>query len=147
MRSRDARALLEKLSSDYSGLRAKKVEVAEFDEKKVYLLDEHIEFIMDENGLYPYLGGSYLDSLPRVVVDMGAVRFVCNGADIMAPGITMVDDFDAGSLVTVRDVSHGKALAVGKALKSSLEIMSDKSGKVVQNLHYVGDKLWENASA
>jgi len=28
-----------------------------------------------------------------------------------------------------------------------LEIMSDKRGKVVQNLHYVGDKLWESASA
>ena len=139
--------MLHELSENYGEIDAKKVDVAEFEEKKVYFLDERIEFVEDENGLYPYLGGSYLCFLPRVVVDMGAIRFVCNGADIMAPGIVEVDEFDAGSLVVVRDVTHGKALAVGKANKSSLEIMSDKRGKVVENLHFVGDKLWEGASA
>lgn len=147
MRSKDARKLLQNLSSVYGELEAKKVEVAEFDEKKIYIFDDVMEFIEDEDGLYPYLGGSYLDFLPRVVVDMGAIRFVCNGADIMAPGIEEVDEFDEGSIVVIRDVTHGKALAIGKARKSSAEIFSNKKGKVIQNLHYVGDKLWENASA
>ena len=147
MRSRDARNLLKELSRDYGDVGAKKVEVAEFEEKKVYLFDEKMEFIEDENGLYPYLGGSYLDVLPRVVVDMGAIRFVCNGADVMAPGIVEVDAFDEGSLVVIRDMSHGKALSIGLSLKSSAEIESNKKGKVIQNIHYVGDKLWENASA
>ena len=147
MRSRDARELLRKLSEKFGEIKAKKVEVAEFEEKKVYFLDEHIEFIEDENGLYPYLGGSYLDYFPRVVVDMGAIRFVCNGADVMAPGIVDADEFDADALVVIRDVTHGKALAVGKASKSSDEILSDRRGKIVRNLHYVGDKLWESASA
>ena len=139
--------MLHELSEKYGKIEAKKVYVAEKKKKKVYFLDDRIEFVEDENGLYPYLGGSYLGFLPRVVVDMGAIRFVCNGADIMAPGIVEVDEFDAGSLVVVRDVTHGKALVVGKANKSSLEIMSDKRGKVVENLHFVGDKLWEGASA
>lgn len=147
MRSKDARKLLQNLSSVYGELEAKKVEVAEFEEKKIYIFDDVMEFIEDENGLYPYLGGSYLDFLPRVVVDMGAIRFVCNGADIMAPGIEEVDEFNAGSIVAVRDVTHGKALAIGKSRKSSTEIISNKKGKVIQNLHYVGDKLWETASA
>jgi PUA domain protein len=147
MRSKDARKLLQNLSSVYGELEAKKVEVAEFEEKKIYIFDDVMEFIEDENGLYPYLGGSYLDCLPRVVVDMGAIKFVCNGADIMAPGIEEVDEFNAGSIVAVRDVTHGKALAIGKARKSSTEIISNKKGKVIQNLHYVGDKLWETASA
>ena len=147
MRSRDSKKLLQGLSKDYGQVIAKKVEVAEFEEKKVYLFDIKIEFIEDENGVYPYLGGSYLDDLPRVVVDMGAIRFVCNGADVMAPGIVEVDKFDEGSLVVIRDMSHGKALSIGKSLKSSTEIMSNKKGKVIQNIHYVGDKLWENASA
>lgn len=147
MRSKDARKLLEELSSVFGELDAKKVELAEFEEKKVYIIDDRIEFIEDENGLYPYLGGSYLDIVPRVVVDMGAIRFVCNGADVMAPGIVEVDTFEADSIVIIRDVTHGKALAVGKANKSSTEIMNDKKGKVIKNLHYVGDKLWENASA
>ena len=139
--------MLQELSKDYGNVKAKKVEVAEFDEKQVYLFDERIEFIKDKNGLYPYLGGSYLGSLPRVVVDMGAIRFVCNGADVMAPGIVEVDGFDEGSIVVIRDVSHGKALAIGISIKSSGEIESNKKGKVIQNIHYVGDKLWENASA
>ena len=147
MRSRDTRNLLQELSKDYGSVAAKKVEVAEFEEKKVYIFDDVMEFIDDENGLYPYLGGSYLDVLPRVVVDMGAIRFVCNGADVMAPGIVEVDEFNADSIVVIRDVTHGKALAIGKAGKSSAEIISNKKGKVIQNLHYVGDKLWETASA
>ncbi len=147
MRSRDTKNLLHELSKDYRNVAAKKVEVAEFEEKKVYFFDEKIEFIEDENGLYPYLGGSYLDVLPRVVVDMGAISFVCNGADVMAPGIVEVDEFKKGSLVVIRDMSHGKALSIGLSLKSSAEIESNKKGKVIQNIHYVGDKLWENASA
>lgn len=147
MRSRYARELLRKLSEKFGEISAKKVEVAEFEEKKVYFLDDRIEFIEDENGLYPYLGGSYLDYFPRVVVDMGAIRFVCNGADVMAPGIVEADEFEVDALVVVRDVTHGKALAVGRAGKSSAEILSDRRGKVIKNLHYVGDKLWESASA
>lgn len=147
MRSKDARRLLEELSGIFGELDAKKVELAEFEDKKVYIFDDRIEFIEDENGLYPYLGGSYLDVVPRVVVDMGAIRFVCNGADVMAPGIVDVDDFNKDDIVVIRDVTHGKALAIGKARKSSTVILNDKKGKVIQNLHYVGDKLWETASA
>jgi len=42
----------------------------------------------------------------------------------------------------VRDIRYSKALAIGKALKSSVEIMAEKKGKVIKNLHYVGDKIW-----
>lgn len=147
MKNRDARKLLLELSNRFGETLAKKVEVAEFDEKKVFMLDDRIEFIEDDNGLYPFLGGSYLVSMPKVVVDMGAIRFLCNGADVMAPGIVEVDEFDEGSLVVIRDVTYGKALAVGKAFMSSSEIISNKNGKAVKNLHYVGDKLWESALA
>ena len=143
MRRKDARSILDKLSEKFGEVDAKKIEVAEFEDKKVLILDDKIEFIEDENGLYPYLGGSYLDRLPRVVVDMGAIRFVCNGADVMAPGITEMDEFEVGDVVVIRDVTHGKGLAVGVANKSSQEIEMSKTGKVIKNLHYVGDKLWE----
>ena len=146
MRSKDAKKLLNKLSGVFGELKAKKVEIAEFEERKIYIFDDVIEFVEDENGLYPYLGSSYVDKLPKVAVDMGAIRFVCNGADVMAPGITDVDEFDEGSIIVIRDMTHDKALAIGKARKSSEEITRDKKGKVIQNIHYVGDKLWENAS-
>jgi PUA domain protein len=74
---------------------------------------------------------------------MGAVPFVCKGADVMAPGIKDIPTaFPEGALVVIRDVNHKKALSVGKALRGSAEIMESKKGKVIQNLHYVGDKIW-----
>ena len=93
---------------------------------------------------YPTLRCKCVDSLPAVIVDMGAIPFVCKGADVMAPGITEIKTpFEEGALVVIRDVKHGKALAIGKALRSSTSIMTEKKGKVIHNLHYVGDKIWE----
>jgi|APSaa5957512576_1039674.scaffolds.fasta_scaffold03104_2 PUA-domain protein len=142
MKRKAAKKLLAGLSGTFSDLQAGKVETAKFEDKELYLFDESIEFVKDENGIYPFLGGSYLDSIPKVVVDMGAIRFVCNGADVMAPGITEIGSFDEGDLVVIRDINHGKALAIGIANKSSADIEASKKGKVIKNLHYVGDKLW-----
>jgi len=85
-----------------------------------------------------------LEKLPHIVVDMGAVPHVCSGADIMAPGVARVQgEFEKDELLVVRDERHGKALAIGLALLSSKEMRETKKGKVVRNLHYVGDKTWE----
>jgi predicted ribosome-associated RNA-binding protein Tma20 len=37
-------------------------------------------------------------------------------------------------------------LAIGISNKSSVDIEMSKKGKVIKNLHYVGDKLWGAAS-
>jgi len=78
-----------------------------------------------------------------VSVDEGAIRFICNGADVMGPGITESDrGIATGELVWVRDGRHHKPLAIGRALVSG-EVMASKApGKAVKNLHYVGDELW-----
>jgi PUA-domain protein len=146
MKRRDARCLLEELESLFGVTNVKKAEEAEYEDKKVYILDDRMAFIRDANGIYPFLGGSEVDRLPSVVVDMGAVPYVCNGADIMAPGIKEITGgFEEGDIVVVRDVTHRKALSVGRALKSSAEIEASRKGRVIQNLHYVGDKLWKLA--
>ncbi len=80
--------------------------------------------------------------LPKVTVDMGAVKFVVNGADIMRPGITNIEDFEKDKLIVIIDETHGKPLAVGKALFSSEEMRNESKGKVIKNLHYVGDDFW-----
>ncbi|MGQ0535462.1 MAG: PUA domain-containing protein [Methanobacteriota archaeon] len=81
-----------------------------------------------------------------VTVDMGAVRFVNNGADIMAPGIVEADPGIAvGDAVWVRDERNKRPLAVGLALAAGPEIPgkgTDRKGKVVKNLHWVGDEVW-----
>ena len=83
--------------------------------------------------------------LKKITVDMGAVKFVVSGADIMRPGIV---DFDAsintGDVIVVIDVTNKKPLAVGKALFSGREISNFLQGRVVKNLHYVGDEIWKS---
>lgn len=84
-----------------------------------------------------------LSLLPKIVVDTGAVPHVCNGADVMAPGVVRVHgDFNENDPILVVDERHGKSLAIGVALFSSQTVRSLKQGKVVKNVHYVGDKLW-----
>ncbi|MDO8480246.1 MAG: DUF1947 domain-containing protein [Nanoarchaeota archaeon] len=81
--------------------------------------------------------------LKQIVVDMGAVKFVCNGADIMRPGIREIEDSVVeGTLVQVIDEKNRKPLAVGKALLSSELMRAQAKGKSIQNIHYVGDKFW-----
>jgi PUA domain protein len=80
--------------------------------------------------------------LKRVVVDMGAVPYVARGADIMAPGVVSADkDIEPGATVAVVDERHEKPLAVGLAEVRGCE-MKGPSGRVVKNLHHVGDKIW-----
>jgi len=79
-----------------------------------------------------------------VTVDMGAVGFVCNGADVMGPGIVDADpDVNQGDLVWIRDENNLKPLAIGKALVAGGEMLGKGKGKMVQSLLYVGDKLWK----
>ena len=80
-----------------------------------------------------------------VTVDAGAVKFVSNGADMMRPGIVEADDdIAADDLVAINEESHGKFLAVGRALVSGSEMVGD-DGRVIESLHHVGDDLYEFA--
>ena len=80
---------------------------------------------------------------PKIVIDMGAVTYVCKGADVMAPGVRAVKgEFKENDLLLVIDERHGKPLAIGVALFSSEEMKTVNHGKTVKNLHHVGDKLW-----
>ena len=84
--------------------------------------------------------------LRSITVDMGAVKFVTSGADIMRPGITEIDEgVLTGEVVAVREETHGKALALGKVMYSGDEMKAMGSGKVVKNIHYVGDWIWNNS--
>jgi PUA-domain protein len=145
LRRQDARAVLEGATSYLNDLEYTKVEEAETEDgTRIYLLDDEILLFAVEGVIYPTLRCKCVDSLPAVVVDMGAIPFVCKGADIMAPGIMEIKTpFEEGALVVVRDVKYGKALSIGKALRGSTAIMVEKKGKVIHNLHFVGDRIWE----
>ncbi len=78
-----------------------------------------------------------------VTVDMGAVKFLYNGADVMAPGIVDADpEIQVDDPVWVRDEKHLKPLAVGIALISGDEMRAKGSGKAIKTLHYISDPIW-----
>ena len=69
------------------------------------------------------------DMLPRVQVDLGAIRFVLKGADIMCPGLTSpggnVDlDLPAGTPVAVMAQGKEHALAIGLLKLSTQDMYS-----------------------
>jgi PUA domain protein len=77
---------------------------------------------------------------------MGAIPYVCKGADVMAPGIVRIEgEFSKGDLVLVVDEKHGKSLALGESLRDSQSARNLKQGPVVKNEHYVSDKIWNFA--
>ena len=84
-----------------------------------------------------------LKKFPHIIVDMGAIKFVCKGANIMRPGITKLTDFNDGAIICVVEESNNKFLSVGIAKMSSDKANSTKTGIVVENLHYISDKFWE----
>jgi len=117
------------------------------DGSTIYIFERVALLSRRKDTLFPTLLNNILDSMPSAVVDMGAIPFVCNGADVMAPGIVEVEgDFPEGGLLVIRDVRHRKALAVGKAMLSSEEMRNKDKGKVIVNLHHVGDKIWSAIS-
>jgi len=85
---------------------------------------------------------------PKAVVDMGAVPYIAKGADVMAPGIRRVEgDFGQGATVIVSEEKYGKTLAVTEAIMTSAQIMQERRGKALYNVHYVGDRVWKALTA
>jgi PUA domain protein len=82
--------------------------------------------------------------LRYVEVDKGAIKFVTNGADVMAPGITDADrGIKEGHCVYIRDQDHKKPLAAGIALIDGETMVAGATGKAVRSVHYVGDNIWD----
>ena len=98
---------------------------------------------VDEDYL-PFLSEiEMLEKFPTVTVDMGAVKFMCKGANLMRPGIKKFTEFEKDKIVCIVEESRHKFLAVGKSLVSSLELETMEKGEVIRNMHYISDRFWE----
>lgn len=130
-------------------LKLKDLKIAELDDQDLAIIFETEEklYLGRKKGIlyFPLLKDEILlPKLPSATVDMGAVKFVINGANVMRPGIiSFTGDFRKGDLVVVREVGHQKAIAVGKSTEEKTALEALKKGAAVENLHYVGDKFWE----
>ena len=139
---------MDKLTSTFGDtikeLRNSKFETALIDTFNVILIDGKLLLFSTDGEYFPTVRGALELGLAKhiVVVDAGAVRFVVNGADIMCPGIVNADSvIKESDLVIIKEETHDKPLAIGRALMSGEDMIGD-SGKAIKSLHYVGDKLW-----
>lgn len=118
----------------------KKVQV---DEDKWLILGKHILTLRNEF-LAPFVGDEELCRLfPYVIVDMGAIKYITNGANVMRPGIrAFPTNFAREDIVIVKDERYGKPIAVCSAILSKNEAESVEKGAILKNISYVGDKFW-----
>lgn len=154
--TKDFKALLDEASRVVPSVanhidRKKPIELLELDSGERLFYQNGKPLLIDHRGrIMPSLAmpQELLDALPKVVVDMGAVPFVTNGADIMAPGIRSVQEgARVGDVVLVVDERHSKGLAIGLLLLEREEILGKKKGKAVKNVHHVGDEIWNSTKA
>jgi PUA-domain protein len=148
LKDRDSKPLIEelrRLPNQQDLTHKSRVEIETVKDSEIIFVDGVAIAFRRKGELAPVLTNtSALDGMPRVVVDMGAVPHVVGGADIMAPGIRKVTgEVVEGRFLVVVDEKHGKYLAVGRALLGTGPMAATKKGKVVENVHYVGDLIWE----
>jgi len=129
-----------------------KIEPPKIKNLKVHFIDNNAQLMIGDGIIILKIDDYYLPFLnqietlerfPNVMVDMGAIKFMCSGANVMRPGITKYTEFLKGDIVCIIEESKRKFLAVGKAMMDSTELGSVSKGEVVKNLHYISDKYWE----
>lgn len=119
------------------------IEVVEFENGQICIVNTKPVMFRAETFL-PFLGFTeFIQVAPKVTVDMGAVPFVCKGANVMAPGIRrVIGEFSKGDLLVIDDEKHGKALAIGESMFDTATFKETKKGPVIKTIHYVSDKYW-----
>lgn len=121
-----------------------RIEVNETETAEIFVINGKPLFARLDDELFPTL--VFEEAFPfitKIVVDMGAVPYVCKGADIMAPGILRIEgEYEENDLLLIVDERHSRPLAMGVALHNSQTTKNMRHGKTVRNIHHVGDRLW-----
>ncbi|AKB50068.1 tRNA-guanine(15) transglycosylase [Methanosarcina barkeri str. Wiesmoor] len=137
--------LVSTFGEELSYLEDKTLEKITLEEYSLILVDGKPLLFEIEGHVFPTVRGALEMELQKrvVTVDKGAIRFVSNGADIMAPGIVGADpEIKEGDLVIIVEETHQKPLAIGKAIMGGSEMVEATSGKAIKSISHVGDKLW-----
>ncbi len=144
LRSKEVNKLLQQFKVNFS--KKNQIVIIQNNSLKLILVDKQPSFFYYQDKISPTL--KYLQNkliLKKITVDMGAIKFVINGADIMRPGIIHIEnEIEKNEFVVIVDENNKKPLAVGVALLNTEEMKNTKSGKVIKNIHYVGDKIWRH---
>lgn len=115
------------------------------DQGDILVYDKQVAFIVLRDTIIPSIHflRDHTSLLPKIVVDVGAIRFVANGADIMRPGIVQIDErIQADDIVEIVEEKNGATLGIGRARFPAAEMETKDGGKVVDNLHHLKDQWW-----
>ncbi|KAG5518272.1 hypothetical protein PMAC_003068 [Pneumocystis sp. 'macacae'] len=115
----------------------------------LYALNNEVLFFKISETIYPHLRllHKYPDAFLKVQADKGVIKSILSGANLMCPGLTSKGGYCPENIKTENIVSimiEGKehAIAVGVAKMSSSDIKSINKGIGIENIHYIGDNLW-----
>ena len=150
LKAREVKEVLEKVSVTLGNIDRKPfmrgMEVTKLTpQNELFLIDGKPIFIDINGEVFPtLLNKEIIEKLPTLTVNMGAVPHICNGANLMAPGIVKITgEFQAGAVAVVVDQKYSKPIALVKTLYNSHELSGKKKGKVARNIHYVSDRFWK----
>jgi PUA-domain protein len=130
---------------------SKKDAVERIDDKEndlvIISINKTPAFFYYENRLLPtikFLHSQKEKLLKSITVDMGAIKFLVSGADIMRPGIVEIDqDIIQNDVIAVIDQKNKMIISIGISMFDASEMNIQEKGKSVKNMHYVGDNIWK----
>lgn len=149
IKKKEVRKIIDRLKNDFDSSFFNfdsVVEIGFYKNTEFVFIDHKPYFMLYNNRIVFTLIGlyKYYPSNKYVIVDMGAIKFVTNGADVMCPGIVDADkDIQPDGIVWICDEKNKKPLAVGIAIISGEEMIQKNKGKAVDIFHYIGDNLWD----
>ena len=149
LKRKEIKEIINELSDSFSECffdEKSSVEKGDFEEFILIFVDNIPCFVIFNDKIIFTLFGiyKYKPKEKFVVVDMGAVKFVTSGADVMSPGIVDADEgIVEGDQVWICDERNHKPLAVGIALINGEKMVKETTGKSVKIINFVGDKLWK----
>ncbi len=124
----------------------------DFEPEKIIVIDKDSKiligngiFIFSENRLLPFIADKRVDLLPEISVDEGAIKHIINGASVMRPGVTKIDE-KAKKDGIVKVTFEKQVICIGFSLYDSSEMEKLEKGVVVKNVHRKGDKFWITVS-
>ena len=149
LKTKDIKDIEEEINNIFSDVNFDKkssIEIADVDQYKIIFIENKPCFMFYNDEIFFTLQG-LLFFHPKqnfVVVDMGAVKFVTEGADVMTPGIVDADqNIKEDQQVWICDEKNRKPLAVGIAIIDGSRMINEDKGRAIKTIHWVGDRLWK----
>ncbi|OAG31959.1 hypothetical protein NEDG_00434 [Nematocida displodere] len=124
------------------------LEIVKFSNKVQYIFRNGIPIFLVEEKYVPTLKCVHIapEIVKKVVVDVGAIKHLINGADVMAPGLlhttSEYPSVTEGELVGIYGYGKDHALATGTVLMTQQQVEELRTGVAIKLGNHLGDSLY-----